>query len=833
MKKFLSLVLAIAMMLTVAVPAFAATFTDIDDSDYKVAIERLAALGIINGKTATEYDPDGIVTRAEMAKLLVVCLGLKTGATILEGTVTFADTQGHWAIGYINVASQYGLIKGDGDGNFRPDDTVNYAEAATMAIRALNYARVVDKTGEWPTNYLNKALELKLFDDVKFTNASDGANRGSIAQMIWNMLISPMWVITQESEADGIYYGKTGETMLKLKFPDYEVKEFTFGDFEVLVEDDEYVVNVTLDNSDYEYAKNDFYKFVPGTIVEALLYKDEECISMYATDDNYLAEGLAKDLADKYEEAADLEDGSYAYLLLSSSKKDAEIINAVEVAYDYITVVKDVETKKATTKITVDYPDYEEYTYTLREDYIVEDGSLIIIDDERKDMSDLKVGDVLTWVGEDVAIATGSSAKGAFKGITIEQTREDLTVTVEIGSKEYKIDVLPMFFETEENDDETEQVEITNLDKLAEKESENEYLGKEVVAYFDEYGRLIKVVFEPISEIEKAESFYLAVDGEEREVVTKDTTEYYAKLENKNGVESYKFEKDFEFDFIAGSLYWVEFNDKGEIEDVTEIAKLEAGALADYDAGLFGGKDDDDYEASYVAGKVDKDYGYIGESDIKVGASTVVYSIVEILNDEDEPTGEYTIEIGKGLEDVEGLENFVVVVDPDTAYRAKYVIAVGTSKSTEKLVGVLESYSSRLDKEYVTISGTKYELDDESMRATVGSVVAFTENDGKAKLVYQYQVTELPDAGEVTKVEEEFITIDGRRVIDMDREKEEVLKENDYRVFVIDVEYNKDFDPYFDAVEEIEIDEINIKKGDFLAIDEDNGYLAIIKGFEK
>ena len=176
------------MAMTMVVPAFA--YTDTKDSDYNAAITFLSGLGVVNGYEDGSYQPEKVVTRAEMAKLLVVALGLDAGASLLEGTSSFDDVATtHWATGYIAVAVQYGLIKGDGDGNFRPDDTVNYAEVATMVLRALGYDRVVDKNGQWPTNYLNKANELKIFDEIaeKF-EGTDGATRGTVAQMLWNML---------------------------------------------------------------------------------------------------------------------------------------------------------------------------------------------------------------------------------------------------------------------------------------------------------------------------------------------------------------------------------------------------------------------------------------------------------------------------------------------------------------------------------------------------------------------------------------------------------------------------------------------------------------------
>jgi hypothetical protein len=54
------------------------TFDDIVSHKSKKEIETLAKYGIINGKTENHYDPDGNMTRAEFATIIVRGLGLKS-----------------------------------------------------------------------------------------------------------------------------------------------------------------------------------------------------------------------------------------------------------------------------------------------------------------------------------------------------------------------------------------------------------------------------------------------------------------------------------------------------------------------------------------------------------------------------------------------------------------------------------------------------------------------------------------------------------------------------------------------------------------------------------
>ncbi len=185
MKKVLSLVLVIAMVLSSMSFAFAAKFDDIADSDYAKAIETLTALGVVTGYEDGTYKPEKVVTRAEMAKLLVETLGY--GDLVAGSKSNFSDTQGHWADAWIALAAGKGLVVGTGDGKFTPDRTVSYDEVLTMLVRGLGYTDNCNEIkGTWPSNFKVKAAELGITKNVKM--AANGADRGGVAQAIYNAL---------------------------------------------------------------------------------------------------------------------------------------------------------------------------------------------------------------------------------------------------------------------------------------------------------------------------------------------------------------------------------------------------------------------------------------------------------------------------------------------------------------------------------------------------------------------------------------------------------------------------------------------------------------------
>ncbi|WP_313163241.1 S-layer homology domain-containing protein [Sedimentibacter sp.] len=186
MKKVLSLVLVIAMVLSSMSFAFAAKFEDVADTDYAEAIDTLFALGVITGYEDGTYRPDNKVTRAEMAKLMVELLGY--GDLVAGSKSNFVDTQGHWADQWIALAAGRGIVIGTGDGKFNPDGIVTYDQVLTMLVRGLGYTDSSNelKNMTWPTNFKVKAAELNITKNVDMRTAE--ADRGGVAQAMYNAL---------------------------------------------------------------------------------------------------------------------------------------------------------------------------------------------------------------------------------------------------------------------------------------------------------------------------------------------------------------------------------------------------------------------------------------------------------------------------------------------------------------------------------------------------------------------------------------------------------------------------------------------------------------------
>ena len=190
LKKVLALVVALTMVFTTV--AFA-SYPDVDaTADYAGAVELLSALEILQGDENGNFNPDNTITRAEFAAVVCRALGLEGSAASAKGATMFKDVAAdHWASGYINLASQQGIVNGKGNGIFDPEGNVTYAEAVKMLVVAIGYEPMAATKGGWPTGYLSVANSTKMTAGVG--GAADAvALRSTVAMLTANAIEIPV-----------------------------------------------------------------------------------------------------------------------------------------------------------------------------------------------------------------------------------------------------------------------------------------------------------------------------------------------------------------------------------------------------------------------------------------------------------------------------------------------------------------------------------------------------------------------------------------------------------------------------------------------------------------
>lgn len=191
-KRVFSALLALVLTLSaVVLPASAAgSFSDVSDKKTAQNVEVLRLLGVIEGNGAGQFNPSGLLTRAEFCKMVVVLMGKGSDAMRYKTVTIFPDVRAtHWAAGYINLAvrqSEPKLLAGLPDGTFQPDSYITYGQAVTILMRVLGFADK-DSGGIWPDGYINLAKSTGVSAGVNLTGSAN-ITRAQAAQLFVNVL---------------------------------------------------------------------------------------------------------------------------------------------------------------------------------------------------------------------------------------------------------------------------------------------------------------------------------------------------------------------------------------------------------------------------------------------------------------------------------------------------------------------------------------------------------------------------------------------------------------------------------------------------------------------
>lgn len=119
---------------TAAVPVItqpAVTLNDIIGHWAQASIEKLVAMGAVSGYSDGTFKPNGKITRAEFVTILVKALKLES-----KSGKVFNDTANSWAKDYISTATAYGIINGYSDTVFGPDDLITREQMAVIIVQA-------------------------------------------------------------------------------------------------------------------------------------------------------------------------------------------------------------------------------------------------------------------------------------------------------------------------------------------------------------------------------------------------------------------------------------------------------------------------------------------------------------------------------------------------------------------------------------------------------------------------------------------------------------------------------------------------------------------------
>lgn len=309
-----------ALMCTLAVGFTAnASFTDADLIPNAQEVEILTAMKIIGGNPDGSFNPNGDVTRAEMATMIFILKnGGDTDASAWVGYETeLVDIEGNWYEGYVKYCEAENIISGKGNGIFDPEGKVTGVEALKMAIVAMGYeCKNVGISGStWAQTTLALAESIELTTGYLSADFYANATRADSAQILYNALYANT-VSWNEPSYDNNFQGEylTTETKLVETTMTLNIKETVYVQS---AKNDEITfticdLNGTQTTETYTWLTNENYSQYIGKVVEITYVDVKEPVVLSV---KFVADVTVDDNDDEVETVS-----GYAYITSPATK---------------------------------------------------------------------------------------------------------------------------------------------------------------------------------------------------------------------------------------------------------------------------------------------------------------------------------------------------------------------------------------------------------------------------------------------------------------------------------------------------------------------------------
>lgn len=180
MKKIFAMILSICLMSSLLVGT---VFGEENGLTEKVS-NTLIGCEVIDKEDMKDLNQP--LLRKEAAKAMIQLLDMENVKDAMKKESPFYDVPADDSYApYIIVCSGLGVIGGDGDGYFRPEDFLSYEEGIKLLVSCLGYDVAAQNAGGYPAGYLMEAQQLLLLRDIP---QSEQFTKAVFYTMIYNAL---------------------------------------------------------------------------------------------------------------------------------------------------------------------------------------------------------------------------------------------------------------------------------------------------------------------------------------------------------------------------------------------------------------------------------------------------------------------------------------------------------------------------------------------------------------------------------------------------------------------------------------------------------------------
>ncbi|WP_161407042.1 S-layer homology domain-containing protein [Paenibacillus silvestris] len=245
--RFIIVLLMFTMMVSTAMPVFVsgAEKVELKDTQNSYAMKEIDALieaGIVSGYEDGSFQPQKAMTRAELAKILVLSLGAKEDPTKAEA---FLDVEANsWYRGYVGALVASGITQGTSLTTFSPDANVTREELVVFFIRALGLEEAAaklpivgtfsdkDQIADWARNQVSFASQIGFIqgtegpDSTLLFNPKQNAERQALARLAFEFKTNASQYV---EKAKALVNGQKGSIISSIEAVSNTSIEVTFS----------------------------------------------------------------------------------------------------------------------------------------------------------------------------------------------------------------------------------------------------------------------------------------------------------------------------------------------------------------------------------------------------------------------------------------------------------------------------------------------------------------------------------------------------------------------------------------------------------------------------